>query len=148
MKKALLWFIIMFGWVIWLCLPVSAQTESECNKFWWTCYVKDINVIDTDKWPQPTLIITIKRTINLILTLLATIATLICIYAWIKMLTSWWDDKWYKAWLSTLKYAAMWLAIIALSRIIISAILWFVGAAVGGNNMLTTWNNPTQWEIP
>lgn len=132
MKKLLLRLAIFWAGLIWIITintsTVSAQ-DNDCNKFGWTCYVSKVWVIKTDEWPAPTLLTTIKRTINVILALLATIATLICIYAWFKMLTSGWDSKWYDDGLKILKNAAIGLAIIGLSWIIVSAVLRFVDTA-------------------
>lgn len=121
----------MFIWILWFIsiVPAFSYWQQDCNKFWWNCYVDGINTLRTDEWPKPTLLTTIKRTINFVLALLATIATLICMYAWFKMLTSWWDTKWYDAWVKILKNAALWLAIIALAWIIVSAVLRFVDTA-------------------
>ena len=120
--------------------PLFSYADQECNKFWWNCYVEGIWVPRTDEGPKPTLITTIQRTINVVLWLLATIATLICLYAWFKMLTSWWDTKWYDTGLKILKNAVIWLAIIALSWIIVSTVLRFVDTAAEWNSMV---NNAT-----
>jgi hypothetical protein len=42
------------------------------------------------------------------------------------MLTSWGDSKWYDAWLKIIKNAAIWLVIIWLAWLIVSAIVWLV----------------------
>ena len=70
---------------------------------------------------------TLRNAINWILGILATIALVICLYGWFKMVTSAWDEKKYGEWLSVLKYAAIGLAIIGLSWMIVSVIFWFVG---------------------
>ncbi len=108
-------------------IPLARCSTTLAQWFWDTQYVSWIDVIWTeDPTIDASLLDTIKNTINWILWILATIAFVICLYAWFKMLTSGWDDKWYKSGLSTLKNAALWLAIIGLSWLIVSAIIWFV----------------------
>ena len=79
---------------------------------------------------------TIKNAINWILWILATIALVICLYGWFKMVTAAGDEKKYGEWLNVLKYAAIGLAIIGLSWMIVSVIFWFVGSL--------SWKNQTQ----
>ncbi len=76
----------------------------------------------------------VKRTINMCLWLLSTIAVVICMYGWFLMVTAAGDEKKYQKGLSVLKYAAIWLAIIALSWIIVGVIFRFIGAAANDNN--------------
>lgn len=128
---------IVFTQILWLiCVaPLFSYADQDCNRFWWDCYVDGVNTLRTDESPKPTLINTVKRTINFVLALLATVATLICMYAWFKMLTSWWDSKWYDAGLKILKNAALWLAIIALAWIIVSGVLRFIDTAAEWNSL-------------
>lgn len=81
---------------------------------------------------------TIRNAINWILWILATIALVICLYGWFKMVTAAGDEKKYGEWLNVLKYAAIGLAIIGLSWMIVSVIFWFVG------NLW--WGKQTQWQ--
>jgi hypothetical protein len=53
------------------------------------------------------------------------------------MVTAAGDEKKYGDWLKVLKYAAIGLAIIGLSWMIVSVIFWFVGTL--------SWKNQTQW---
>ncbi len=76
---------------------------------------------------------TIKNAINWILWILATIALVICLYGWFKMVTAAGDEKKYGEWLNVLKYAAIGLAIIGLSWMIVSVIFWFVGTLSWGD---------------
>ena len=111
---------------------------------------------DTNEWSKPkadtnmvggsqtlvwaTLLDTIKNAINWILWILATIALVICLYGWFKMVTAAGDEKKYGEWLKVLKYAAIGLAIIGLSWMIVSVIFWFIGT-------LWWWNQTQKWAI-
>ena len=90
---------------------------------------------------------TIKNAINWILWILATIALVICLYGWFKMITSAWDENKYKSGLSVLKNAAIGLAIIWLSWMIVSVIFWFVWTLWWGKQT-QGWatNNADAWE--
>lgn len=127
MKKILFWVTV----ILWLNVLLTINlNRNQCLARWFwddsLWLVKKINVIGTDKWPSSTLLDTVSSTIKWILGILATIALCICLYAWFKMLTSWGDSKSYDAWWTILKNAAIWLAIIWLSWIIVSAIFWFI----------------------
>lgn len=79
---------------------------------------------------------TVKNAINWIMWILATIALVICLFGWFKMITAGGDEKKYGDWLKVLKQAAIWLAIVWLSWMIVSIIFWFVGTL--------WWNNQTK----
>jgi hypothetical protein len=72
------------------------------------------------------LLTSLKKTINWLLGILATVAVVICLYGGFLMVTSAGDEKKYGKGLTVLKYAAIGLAIIGLSWIIVSAVFWFV----------------------
>ena len=94
-------------------------------------------IYDRDQtWSQ--IMTTIKSTIQWILWFLATIAVVICLYGGFLMMTAAGDEKKYQKGLTVLKYAAIGLAVIALSWIIVSAIFWFVN--------LQWWSGNTMWE--
>ena len=79
---------------------------------------------------------TVKNAINWIMWILATIALVICLYGWFKMITAGGDEKKYGDGLKVLKQAAIWLAIVWLSWMIVSVIFWFIGTL--------WWNNQTK----
>ena len=126
MKKIIYWVVVM----LWLNILATSCFIEPCFADWlWDdplWLVKDIKIIGTDDWPSSALLDTVKSTIKWILWILATIALIICMYGWFKMLTSWGDSKSYDAWWTILKNAAIWLAIIWLSWLIVSAVIWFV----------------------
>ena len=69
---------------------------------------------------------TIKNVINWILWILATVALVVCLYGWLTMVLSGGDEKKYGDGLKILKYAAIGLAVIWLSWMIVSVVFWFI----------------------
>lgn len=124
MKKTLYWIMI------WMSMLSLGILPSFSFASWFgddpLDLVPGIDVIKTNEEPSSSLLDTIKSTINWVLWILATIALVICMYAWFKMLTSWGDSKWYDSGVNILKNAALWLVIIGLSWLIVSAIIWFI----------------------
>lgn len=115
-------------WVLITPIITFAQEDKDCSEgFWSKCYVSGINTIHTkDDKANSGLLDTIRNAINWIMGILATITLCICLYAWFQMLISWTDSKWYDNWMKTLKNALLWLAIILLSWMIVSAVFRFV----------------------
>ena len=102
-------------------------------------------ISSTDSGEQQTLtwsalLDTIKNAVNWILGILATIALVICLYGGFLMVTAAGDEKKYQKWLSVLKYAAIGLAIIGVSWMIVSVIFWFVR-----NLWETTTSDDVKW---
>lgn len=95
------------------------------------------NMITNKDQSGSQLLTTIQSTIKWILWFLATIAVVICLYWGFLMMTSAGDENKYKKGITVLKYAAIWLAVIGLSWIIVSAIFWFVGLQGGQENVMT-----------
>lgn len=124
MKKTLYWIMI------WMSMLSLGILPSFSFASWFgddpLDLVPGIDVIKTNEEPSSSLLDTIKSTINWVLWILATVALVICMYAWFKMLTSWGDSKWYDSGVNILKNAALWLVIIGLSWLIVSAIIWFI----------------------
>ena len=116
----------------------------------WSNPKDDVNLISdgNQKLKWAAFLDTIKNAINWILGVLATIALVVCLYGGFLMVTAAGDEKKYQKWLSVLKYAAVGLAIIGLSWLIVSVIFWFVGNLSKGNQTKSTWNqtvSATQW---
>jgi len=135
MKKIIFWIIS----ILWLNISIATLIPWSCLAWFWDdtlWLVKKINVIGVEKWPSSSLLDTIKSTINWILGILATVALVICMYWWFKMLTSWGDSKSYDAWRTILKNAAIGLAIIWLSWLIVSAVIRFVNLQWWGWTMV------------
>ena len=134
MKKllvgAFLW-VFALAWVA--VLPNYANATGEGNN--WADPTANANLLwdgsQTLTWSS--LLDTIKNAINWILWILATIALVICLYGWFKMITAGGDEKKYWDGLKVLKQAAVGLAIVGLSWMIVSIIFWFIGTLWGGN---------------
>jgi hypothetical protein len=133
---ASIWLLVL--WVSAMPINTVMAETGDCNRFWASCHVSDIHTIRTNEGPSSRLLDTVKNTINRILWFLATIALCICIYWGFKMLLSGWDSKWFDAWKTVLKNAAIWLAIILLAWMIVSVVFRFVGTL--------SWWNQTQIE--
>ena len=125
MKKmlfgAFLWMFALAGVAV---LPNYADADSTG----WDNPSGDKNMLlDTNNdLAGAQLLSSIKSTIKWILGILATVAVVICLYAGFIMMTSAGDENKYKNGMKVLKYAAIWLAIILLSWLIVSIIFWFV----------------------
>lgn len=138
MKKMLFGaFLGMFALAGVAVLPnqVSAQTDDSYRE---NPGSRNLITDDDQKWSN--LLSTIRRTINWLLTILATIALAICLYAGFIMVTSAGDQKKYESGMNILKYAAIWLVIIGLSWLFVSVIFWFLWYASWGEGTMTqTW---------
>ena len=105
-------------------LPNYADAQ---QKTWWANPNADTNLINGNQsLAGSSLLDTARNAINWIMGILATIALVICLYGWFKMITSAGDDNKYKEWGKVLKNAAIGLAIIGLSWMIVSIIFWFI----------------------
>jgi hypothetical protein len=95
--------------------------------------VDGIHTVWTEKKQEDSLIHTIQTAINRVLGLLSMVTLCFVLYAGFLMLTSWWDSKKYDSWLSIIKNAAIWLAIIAVSWLIVSLIFYVINGSVWWN---------------
>ena len=139
MKKVLVGaFLGMFALAGVAVLPnyASAQSGGSENDDYRANPKPDTQMIGNQQLTWSSLLQTIKNAINWILWILATIALVICLYGWFKMITASGDEKKYGDGLKVLKQAAIWLAIVWLSWMIVSIIFWFVGTL--------WWNNQTK----
>ena len=153
MKKILVGaFLWMFAvaWVAVLPNYVNAEGESggdggdtsttdttNFNKGWWQGQNSNTDynpsVAGSTKLQNDSLINVIKTAINWVLWMLSLVALAIALYAWFLMMTSGGDEKKYSKWVGLLKWAGIWLAIIALSWLIVSLIFWIINGAIGNN---------------
>ena len=131
---AFLWIFAVAGVAV---LPNQVSAQTEWDKPTWT------DMIGGRAQTGAKLLDSIKSTINWLLGILATIALVICLYAGFLMVTSAGDEKKYSKWLEILKYAAIGLAIIGLSWLIVSVIFWFINLQWWKENVMT--NTDTSW---
>ena len=137
MKKMLIGaFLGIFAVAGVAVLPNYANAQEETPSEWAQPDPGKQYIWDQDlTWSA--ILSTIKNAINWVLWILATIALVICLYGWFKMVTAAGDEKKYGEWLKVLKYAAIGLAIVGLSWMIVSVVFWFISTMAG-------WNK-TQW---
>jgi len=142
-KKVLfsLW-VIGFIWAgsIWL---VNATGGTNTNTFWdpsgwrdkWADWAAWLGVVWADSTSAKTnyqtnnLVPTIKKFINWLLWMLSLIALVICLRGWFQMLTAAGDEGKYKKWFTILKQAAIALAVIWLSWLFVTLILYLINNA-------------------
>jgi len=128
MIKKVYKFIITSLSIFALSCPIML-TASAWRKFWDMVAVPGIGVIGTEKKQEDSLIHTVRKAINWVLGLLSFICLCLVIYAGFLMLTSGWDSKKYETWFTIIKNAAIWLAIIAVSWLIVSLIFYVINGA-------------------
>lgn len=140
MKKFLFWTLLAGAMAIFSLNSTFAQTNSangSSNQWgsWTTTATTAPGWIDVS-WGKscgtdPALICGIKSLTNWLLGMLALIALLILLWAWFKMLTANGDTKQYDEWFTVLKQAAVGLAFVAGSWIIVQFIMFVIKQAVG-----------------
>lgn len=126
-KQAILLATAVFLWVTAIPQPTLG---------WWfgdMFGVDGINTIWTKEKQEDSLLHTVQTAINRVLWILATISLCLVLYAWFLMMTSWGDSKKYDQWLSIIKNAAIWLAIIAVSWLIVSLIFYIINGSTNPN---------------
>jgi len=69
---------------------------------------------------------TIQNAINRILWMLSFVALILCLRGWFQMLTAAWDDWKVKTWTKILKNAAIGLAVIWVSWLVVSFVFWII----------------------
>ena len=127
-KKLLIFTIpIITFWCLTPCITLAWDCVFG---FWSDCGVSNVKVPWSNEKQEDALLHTIQTAINWILGLLATISLILCLYAWFKMLTSGWDSKKYGEGFSILKSAALWLAIIGTSWLIVSLIFYVINWSI------------------
>ena len=134
-------YILLSG-ILWLFLVsnIAQGTDwfDDVNWYWsgiknavswisaiWTTWT------DENNWDE--ILNTAQRTINRILWMLSFVALVLCLRGWFQMLTAAWDDWKVKSWTKVLKHAAIWLAVIGLSWLIVSFIFWIVGKSTASS---------------
>ena len=88
------------------------------------------DVYGSKKFQQDNLIKTIQKAINWVLGILSFVALCLCLWGWFQMMTSGWDQKKYEAGINLLKWAAIGLAVIAISWLVVSLIFYLINTSV------------------
>ena len=102
---------------------------------WWNAQDTQYNawVAWSTGLKQDSLVHTIKNAINWVLGILSLIALALCLWGGFQMMTSGGDSKKYESGLNILKWAAIGLAIIATSWLIVSLIFYVIDASIGND---------------
>ena len=112
----------------------KVTTDSSFKADGWgtqdTQYNAGVAGADSLKWDS--LIRTIKTAINWVLGLLSLVALVLCLRGGFQMMTSGGDQKKYESGLNVLKWAAIGLAIIAASWLIVSLIFFVINNSING----------------
>ena len=139
MKKMLLGaFLGMFTLAGVAVLPnvTNAQDTTSPNR---AQPKADTQMIWNQKLTWSSLLDTIKNAVNWCMWILATVALAICLYGGFMMVVSAGDDGKYQNGLKVLKNAAIWLAIIGLSWMIVSVVFRAIGTLWWGNQTKSAW---------
>lgn len=101
--------------------------------FWDMVAVKWVGVLWTQEKQKDSLILVIQDGINWVLGILAFISLCLILYAGFQILISGSDSKKRDNSISTIKNVAIWLAVIAVSRLIVSLIFYVINWATRPN---------------
>ena len=143
MKNVLKKFLFSLGtiWLIWIWSMwlVNADTgnwfwypewwRTNDDGKWWLNVVWNESTSVATNYNQNKLVPTIKKFINRVLWMLSLIALVICLRGWFQMLTASGDESKYKKWFTILKQAAIALAVIWLSWLFVTLILYLINNA-------------------
>ena len=110
------------NWWSWFSTDGWWYVQNWIDVIWtdWTNYV------DQPNSGQPRAIKTVRTAINRVLGILWLIALILCLWWGFQMLIAAGDDAKVKTWTKVLKHAAIWLAVIWLSWILVSFIFWLI----------------------
>ena len=122
--------LILCGCIILPLSTIPCTTQSFERKFWGNVWVSGVWVPWTAEDQEDNLLHTIRVAINRVLSILAFISLVLCLYAWFQMMTSGGDSKKYSAWFSILKNAGIWLAIIWVSWLIVSLVFYIINWSI------------------
>jgi len=120
-KKLLYTIAITTIWASTIVWYTNAETW-----FFDTSYVSWYAVPKTNAAQDDELLNVIQRTVNRVLWMLSLVALILCLRGWFQMLIAWSDDWKVKSWTKVLKNAAIGLAVIWLSWLIVSFIFWII----------------------
>ena len=119
----------------------SSRYEQSAGATQWSREQQDVsynpNVKGKDTFQSDNLIITIRKAINWVLGILSFIALALCLWGGFQMMTSGGDSKKYESGLNLLKWAAIGLAVIAVSRLIVSLVFYVINGSIETNDTPT-----------
>jgi len=112
------------------------------DNLWYANQDKQYNpdVYGKDAFQQDNLIKSIQKAINWVLGILSLIALALCLWGGFQMMTSGGDSKKYESGLNLLKWAAIGLAVIAASWLIVSLIFYVINTAAVHDKDVTATN--------
>jgi len=111
----------------------------EQNLWWYqqkTSYNATVSDSDALAWDK--LLKTIRTAINWVLGILSFIALCLCLWGGFQMMTSGGDSKKYESGLNILKWAAIGLAVIAVSWLIVSLVFYVINGSTGNSSWTQT----------
>ncbi len=123
------------------------KVSDDSGFWWWDSQTTDYNpnVRWAGKFQSDSLIKTIRSAINWVLGILSFVALALCLWWGFQMMTSGGDSKKYEAGLNLLKWAAIGLAVIAASWLIVSLVFYVInGSLKGGDQGEVTGNSGTE----
>ena len=144
MKKILLGAFLGIIAASWVSVYADQSVSSWfTTTWWWVSQNTDYNadVAGSSDFKGDALIKTIQTAINWVLWILSMIALVLCLWGGFQMMTSGGDSKKYESGLNVLKWAAIGLAIIACSWLIVSLIFYVINGSISwSGTSLDKWN--------
>ena len=126
-------YLLILASIIISLWTVISPNNVSARWFWDMIGVSGVNTIWTKTHQQDSLLHSIQTAINWVLWILATITLCLVLYAWFSIMTSWGDSKKFDTWVTIIKNAAIGLAIIAVSWLIVSLIFYLINGSVNPN---------------
>ena len=130
-KRAFILWIITTAIFLWWNIILADDTGQWFSAAWlW--YIDGYAVVWTQNnqidavWNEPRIIKTVRNAINWVLWILWLIALILCLWWWFQMLTAAGDDSKVKSWTKVLKHAAIGLAVIWLSWLVVTFIFYLI----------------------
>jgi len=131
MKHIIKKTVITASIIIWWITTLWYTNAATGTWFWYNWYVSWYQLPRAGQWTfsdnESTLLDIIQNAINWVLWMLSLIALVLCLWGWFQMLTAWSDDSKVKSGTKILKNAALWLAIVWLSWLIVSFVFRIIG---------------------
>ena len=128
MKKSIITSIIYIAiWMLWISITYAQFWNNELISWYQVPWASQ----GTESRNDSRLLDVIQTAINWVLWMLSLIALVLCLWWWFQMLTAGSDDWKVKSWTKILKNAALWLAVIWLSWLVVSFIFRIINKTTG-----------------